>query len=381
LGSFNGALSSIPAPKLGAAAIKAAVERSGVAPDQIDEAIMGCVIPASLGQAPARQAVIHAGLPTSVGALTVNKVCGSGLKAVGLGAQMIQCGDAKIIVAGGMENMSGAPHALKGSREGIRMGHAQMLDLMIHDGLWDAYHNCHMGSFADDAAKEQGITREDLDAFAAESYRRANQSIADGIFKDEIAPVEVPQKKGAPFIVDTDEEPGRVNYDKIPSLKPAFNKDGVVTAANASSINDGAAAVVLCDAEYAKQKGLKPMARYVAQAIGPMNPNQFPYAPVLSIERVLAKAGLTKDDIDLFEINQAFAVVSIYTQRKLGLDPSKIDVFGGAVALGHPIGASGARVLVTLLYAMKKRNAKRGLASLCLGGGEAVAMIVEGVNP
>jgi len=381
VGSFNGSLSSVSSPKLGAAAIAAAVERSGVPKDRIDEAIMGCVIPAGLGQAPARQAVLGARLPSSVGALTINKVCGSSLKAVGIGAQAILAGDAKIIVAGGMESMSGAPHLLPGSRMGIRMGHARFIDSMIHDGLWDAYHDCHMGSFADKAAKEQGYTREELDQFAVESYKRAQAAIEQGVFREEIIPVEVPQPKGPPKFIDSDEEPLKVIYDKIPTLKPAFDREGVTTAANASSINDGAAAVVLCDSELARELGLKPLAKYVGQAIAALEPDQFPYAPTFAIRKVLERTSLSTNDVDLYEINQAFAVVSLYAQRTLKLDPAKVDVFGGAIAIGHPIGASGARVLVTLLYAMKHRNVKRGLAALCLGGGEAIAMIVEKVEP
>ncbi|MCZ7582061.1 MAG: acetyl-CoA C-acetyltransferase [Deltaproteobacteria bacterium] len=380
VGSFNGALASVPAPTLGATAIKAAVERAGIAPADVDEVIMGCVLPAALGQAPARQASIHAGLPPATGAMTINKVCGSGLKAVGLAAQAIIAGDAKVVAAGGMESMSGAPHALKGSRDGFRMGDAKLLDLMVYDGLWDAYNNCHMGNFADKTATEKSVTREELDAFATDSYKRAQAAQAAGKFKDEIVPVEVPGRKGAVTVVDEDEEPGRVMFEKIPSLKPAFNKDGVVTAANASSINDGGAAMVVADAEWAKAKGLKPLARVVAQATASKEPQWFTLAPIDAINRVLEKAGLTKDDIDLWEINQAFSVVSVATQKELGLDPAKIDVNGGAVAIGHPIGASGARILTTLLYAMKDRGARYGLATLCIGGGEAFAMIFERID-
>jgi acetyl-CoA C-acetyltransferase len=378
VGSFNGVLASVPSPKLGATAIKGALDRSGLKPEDVDEVIMGCVLPAALGQAPARQAMIHAGLPTSVAALTINKVCGSGLKAVGLGAQAILCGDAKVVIAGGMESMSLAPHALKNSRSGIRMGEGKLTDTMVNDGLWDAYNDCHMGNFADKTAVVKNITRQDLDAFTTESYKRALASIEAGKFKEEIVPVEIPGKAG-PTVIDTDEEPGRVKFDKIPTLKPAFNKDGVVTAANASSINDGAAAIVLVEAEFAKSKGLKPLARFVAQATASKDPQWFTLAPIDSIKNVLAKAGLKKEDIDLWEINQAFSVVSIATIRELELDLSKIDVNGGAVAIGHPIGASGARILTTLLYEMKQRDARYGLATLCIGGGEAIAMIFERV--
>ena len=376
VGSFNGALSTIPAAKLGAIAIKAALERAGVNPEQVDEVIMGCVLPAAQGQAPARQAMIHAGLPSSVGALTVNKVCGSGLKAVGLAAQAIKAGDAKIVVAGGMENMSLAPHALPGSRSGIRMGPGTLVDTMVHDGLWDAYNNCHMGNFADKTATAKSITREELDAFTVESYQRALAAQKAGKFAAEIVPVVIEGKKG-PTTIDTDEEPGKVLFDKIPSLKPAFNKDGVVTAANASSINDGAAAVVVACAETAKAMGLKPMARIVCQATASLEPQWFTLAPIDAIRNALAKANLTVADIDLWEINQAFSVVSIATFRELGLDGAKVDVNGGAVAIGHPIGASGARILNTLLYAMEDRKARYGLATLCIGGGEAFAMIFE----
>jgi acetyl-CoA C-acetyltransferase len=380
IGSFNGALKGIDSPKLGAVAIKAAVERSGVNPEDIDECIMGCVLPAALGQAPARQATIHAGLPAKVAALTINKVCGSGLKAVGLAAQAIQCGDADVVVAGGMENMSRAPHALKGSREGYRMGPITGTDTMVNDGLWDAYNNCHMGNFADKTAEVKKYAREQLDEFTIDSYKKTHAAQAAGKFDAEITPVEIPQRKGDPIIFDKDEEPGRVKFEKIPKLRPAFNKDGVITAANASSINDGAAALVLCEAEKAKALGLKPLVRIVSQASASLEPQWFTLAPIDSIKKALDKAGLTKDDIDLFEINEAFSVVSCVTNDELDLDTEKVDVNGGAVAIGHPIGASGARVLVTLLYAMADRGAKRGLTSLCIGGGEAFAMIVESVE-
>ncbi len=376
VGSFNGALSTIPASKLGAIAIKAALERAGVKPEQVDEVIMGCVLPAAQGQAPARQATIQAGLPPSVGALTVNKVCGSGLKAVGLAAQAIKAGDAKIVVAGGMENMSLAPHALPGSRSGIRMGPGTLVDTMVHDGLWDAYNNCHMGNFADKTATAKSVTREELDAFTVESYQRALAAQKAGKFAAEIAPVVIEGKKG-PTTIDTDEEPGKVMFDKIPSLKPAFNKDGVITAANASSINDGAAALVVVEAETAKAMGLKPMARIVCQATAAKEPQWFTLAPIDAIKSALAKANLSVADIDLWEINQAFSVVSVVTFKELGLDAAKVDVNGGAVAIGHPIGASGARILNTLLFAMEDRKARYGLATLCIGGGEAFAMIFE----
>lgn len=377
VGSFLGGLSTVPAPRLGATAIKAALERAGIKPDQVDEVIMGCVLPAGVGQAPARQAMIYAGIPRSAGATTVNKVCGSGLKSVMLAAQSIQCGEADIVVAGGIENMSLVPYYSMNGRTGFRMGHAQLTDGMIYDGLWDIYNNFHMGSAAELCAREFNITREDQDAYAAESYRRAQAAIAGGKFKAEIVPVEIAGKKGDVTIVAEDEEPGKGKIEKFSSLRPAFQKDGTVTAANASSINDGAAAVVVMSAEKAKSLGTKPLARFVAHATASKDPEWFTTAPADAIRKVLAKTKLTARDIDLYEINEAFSVVSIVNNRLLELDPAKVNVNGGAVALGHPIGASGARILVTLLYAMADRNAKRGLASLCIGGGEAVAVIVE----
>ena len=380
VGSFNGALKDLECVKLGAVAIKGAVERAGIDPELIDECIMGCVLPAALGQAPARQAMIHAGLPAKVAALTINKVCGSGLKAVGLAAQVIMCGDADVIVAGGMESMTQAPHALKKSRAGYRMGPITAVDCMVHDGLWDAYNNCHMGNFADQTAKVKGYTREQLDDFSINSYKKAQAAQQAGKFDAEIVPVEIPQRKGDPIVFDKDEEPHRVMFDKIPNLRPAFNNDGVTTAANASSINDGAAAVVVMAAEKAKELGIKPMFKIVSQATASLEPQWFTLAPIDSIKLALKKADMTIGDIDLFEINEAFSVVSLVTNDELGIDPQKVDVNGGAVAIGHPIGGSGARVLVTLLYAMQDRGAKTGLTSLCIGGGEAIAMIVKAVD-
>ena len=380
VGSFNGSLKDMPASKLGAVAIKEAVKRAGISGEDVDECIMGCVLPAAQGQAPARQAMIHAGLPPKVAALTINKVCGSGLKAVGLGVQAILCGDAQVVVAGGMENMTLAPHALTKSRAGYRMGPIKAVDTMVHDGLWDAYNNCHMGNFADKTAETKGYTREQLDKFSIDSYRKAQAAQEAGKFVDEIVPVEIPQRKGDPIVFDKDEEPARVMFDKIPKLRPAFNKDGFITAANASSINDGAGAVVLMAAEKAKAMGIKPMARFIAQAAASLEPQWFTLAPIDSIKYVLEKADMKIDDIDLFEINEAFSVVSLVTNDELGIDPEKVDVNGGAVAIGHPIGASGVRVLITLLYAMKDRGAKTGLTSLCIGGGEAMAMIVQSVE-
>ncbi len=377
VGAFNGALASVPATKLGSIAIQEAIRRIELPPDHVDEAIMGCVLPANLGQAPARQAALGAGLPTSVECLTVNKVCGSGLKSVMLAQQAIALGDADIIVAGGMENMSQAPYYLDKARWGYRMGHGQVVDGMIKDGLWDVYNDFHMGNAAELCAREMKISREDQDEFAALSYKRALAAQENGWFEKEIVPVEVPQRKGEPVIVQEDEEPKRVNFEKIPKLRPAFEKDGTVTAANASKINDGAAALVVMAAEKAADLGLKPMARIVAQASFAQDPAWFTTAPAYAIQKVLKKAGLELDDIDLFEINEAFAVVLLATQRMLDIPLEKINIHGGAVALGHPIGASGARILTTLLYAMEKENARRGLATLCIGGGEAAALIVE----
>lgn len=381
VGSFNGSLSELPASDLGAIAIRGALERSGVKDEQVDEVIMGCVLPANQGQAPARMATLKSGLPPKVAALTINKVCGSGLKAVGLGAQAILCGDAEVVVAGGMENMSLAPHALPKSRAGYRMGNFTVEDVMIKDGLWDSYNNCHMGNFADKTAAKYGYTREQLDKFTEKSYRDAIQSQKDGIFDWEIVPVKIPQKKGDPIVVDKDEEPNRVNFAKIPTLKPAFNKDGVITAANASSINDGAGAVVLVSSEKGKALGLKPLVKFVAQATASLEPQWFTLAPIESIKNALGKAKLTVEDIDVWEINEAFSVVSLITNDHLKIDPAKVDIYGGAVAIGHPIGGSGARILVTLLNVMQRNpQFKRGAASLCIGGGEAIAMIFEKVE-
>ena len=383
IGSFQGALASLSAPKLGAIAIKEALARAGIAGDAragIGEVYMGCVLAAGIGQAPARQASIAAGIPDSVGAVTVNKVCGSGLKAVVFGANAIATGEHDLVVAGGMESMSNAPYLLPKAREGYRLGHAQVIDSLINDGLWDAYGSVHMGDCAELCAKEKGITRADQDAFAAESYRRALRAQAEGKFKGEIAPVEIAQRKGAaPVMVVDDEEPGRGVVGKLGALKPAFQKDGTVTAGNASSINDGAAALVLASADAAAARGAKPLARIVAAAGHAQAPEWFTTAPAGAIERVLARAGWKKDDVDLWEINEAFAVVSIANNKLLGLDPARVNVWGGAVALGHPIGASGARVLVTLLAALRDAGKRRGVASLCIGGGEGIALAVESV--
>lgn len=377
IGSFLGALSSVPAPKLGAVAIQAAVQRAGIPPESVEEVIMGNVLTAAEGQSPARQALIFAGLPKETSALTIGKVCGSGLKAVMLADQMIRAGDRHIVVAGGMESMSQAPYALPQARQGYRMGNGQIIDTMVHDGLWDVYNQFHMGSAAEMCAKEYKVTREEQDAFAAESYRRALAAIQGGMFQEEIVPVPVPQRKGDPIKVDTDEEPGKGDVSKLPKLGTAFQKDGTVTAGNASSINDGAAALVVMSSAKAKELGLKPLAKIIAQDQASIAPEWFTMAPSVAIERALKRAKLAASDIDLWEVNEAFAVVALANNRKIGIPAEKVNIHGGAVALGHPIGASGARILVTLLYAMKQKKAKRGLASLCIGGGEGVALIVE----
>jgi acetyl-CoA C-acetyltransferase len=379
IGSFQGSLASLAAPKLGAVAIKAALERAGAPGDAVGEVYMGCVLPAGLGQNPARQASIGAGVPPSVGAVTVNKVCGSGLKAVVFGANALATGEHDVVVAGGMESMTNAPYLLPKAREGLRLGHAQVIDSMIQDGLWDAYKNVHMGDCGELCAKEKGITRADQDAFAAESYRRALTAQAEGKFRGEIVAVEVVARKGPPTVVDKDEEPGRGDINKLPDLRPAFGKEGTITAGNASSINDGAAALVLAGADAAKAHGWKPLARIVGAAVHAQAPEWFTTAPAGAIEKLLARVGWKKDDVDLWEINEAFAVVSIANNRLLGLDPARVNVWGGAVALGHPIGASGARVLVTLLSALADAGQRRGVAALCIGGGEGIALAVERV--
>jgi len=377
IGSFNGSLSSLPAPKLGAVVIDEALKRANVPKEMVDEVIMGCVLTAGVGQAPARQAAIFAGLPTKVECMTINKVCGSGLKAVMLATQAIKLGDADIIVAGGMESMSNAPYILDKARTGYRMGHGQLIDSMIKDGLWDVYNDFHMGNAGELCARECNISRQEQDEFAVLSYKRALEAIEKGYFKEEIVPVKVPQPKGGEVIVDEDEEPKRVNFERIPQLKPAFDPNGTITPANASKINDGASALVLMSKEKAEELGVKPLARIVAYSSAAKDPAWFTTAPVDAIEKVLKKAGMRKEDIDLFEVNEAFAVVALATSKLGGIPIEKMNIHGGAVALGHPIGASGARILTTLLYAMKRKNAKFGLAAICIGGGEASAVIVE----
>lgn len=377
IGSFLGSLSTVPAPRLGAVAIKAALERAGVAPDQIEQVIMGNVLQAGQGQAPARQAGIYAGIPYEAGAVTVHKVCGSGLKTMMYAANDIRCGDYDVAVAGGMENMSLAPYLLPKGRTGYRMGNGQIVDHMVFDGLWDPYDDKHMGNCAETCVKHYGFTREAQDEFALTSYGRARASMEDGTFAAEIAPVEVPGRRGAVTVVDVDEEPGKANLEKMSKLRPAFDKEGSVTAANASKINDGAAALVLTSASRAKAMGRKPIARIVAQATVAQEPEWFTTAPVGAIRKVLDRAGMSVDDIDLFEINEAFAAVVLAALTELELSVDTVNVSGGAVALGHPIGASGARIMVTLLNALERHGKRFGCASLCIGGGEAAAMVVE----
>lgn len=379
IGSFNGSLSSFTAGQLGSIAIKAVLDDSKIDINLIDEVIMGNVITGGQGQAPARQAALFAGLPNKVECMTINKMCGSGLKAVMLAQQAILAGDADIIIAGGQESMTNAPYVLPKARNGYRLGHGEIQDLIVLDGLWDVYNQIHMGSCAEVCAKEFKFTREELDEFAINSYKRAISATQTGRFKDEIVPVKVIGKKGE-TIVDKDEEPERVIFEKIPSLKPAFEKDGVVTAANASKINDGAAALLVMSEDKAKELGFKPLVEIVAQASAAKAPIDFTTAPADAINKVLKKVNMKVDDIDLYEINEAFAVVSLAVNRLLNLSVDKVNVNGGAVALGHPIGASGARILTTLIYEMKKRNAEYGLASLCIGGGEASALIVKNYN-
>ncbi len=378
VGSFQGVLGSVSAPKLGATAIKAAVERAGIDKNDINECIMGEVLTAGVGQAPARQAAIYAGLLQSVECLTINKVCGSGLKAVILGANEIALGYANLIVAGGQESMSTAPYVLEKARTGFRMGHGELIDSMIKDGLWDPYNNIHMGNCAELCAKEYKFTREAQDEFAIESYKRAQKSIQEGLFVKEIVPVEIPGSKEK-TLVDKDEEPGKARFDKIAGLRSAFEKDGTITAANASKINDGGAALVLSSQDYAKSKNLKPIAKIISHASFAQDPKLFTTAPVGAIKKALTRAGLTSQDIDLWEINEAFANVTMAAIYDLKLDAARVNIHGGAIAIGHPIGASGARILTTLLHALEKHGLKRGLATLCIGGGEGAALIVERV--
>jgi len=376
VGSFNGTLSSLSAAQLGSIAIKSVIDDTKIDVKLVDEVIMGNVLTAGLGQAPARQAAIYAGLPDKTETLTINKMCGSGLKAVMLAHQAILAGDAEVIIAGGQESMSNAPYLLEKARTGYRLGDGKIIDSMLKDGLWDVYNNIHMGSCAESCARDFDFKREELDEFTIGSYKKALAAQESGKFNDEIVPVTIKSRKDN-IIVDKDEEPGKVKFEKIPSLKPVFEKDGIVTAANASSINDGAAALMIMTEEKAKELGLTPLVEIVAQSSAAKASIEFTTAPADAIAKVLKKANLSKDDIDLFEINEAFAVVSLAVNKLLDLDASKVNVNGGAIAIGHPIGASGARILTTLIYEMKKQNSIYGLASLCIGGGEASALIVK----
>ena len=380
VGRFQGGLSDLSAPQLGAIVVREAVKRARLEPKQVDECIMGNVVSAGLGQNPARQAAIFGGLPPEVGAMTVNKVCGSGLKAVGLAAQAVKTGDSSIVVAGGMESMTNAPYLLPQARKGYRLGNAQIIDAMVYDGLWDVYNNYHMGITGENVAEKYGITREEQDEFALNSHRKAVAATKECRFKSQIVPVEIPAKKQgeAPVIVDKDESPREdTTIEILRSLKPAFKKDGTVTAGNAPGVNDGAAAVVVTSAKRAKELGAQPIVRIVAQATSGIEPKWVMMAPVSAVRKIWEKTGWKNEDVDLYELNEAFSVQALGVMRELGLDPNKVNVNGGAVAIGHPIGASGARVLVTLIYEMIRRNVHRGIAALCLGGGNAVAMAVE----
>lgn len=377
IGSFQGALSSLKASELGAVAIREAVQRARLKPDQVELLLMGNVLPAGMGQAPARQAGIYAGLSQATPAVTLNKMCGSGLEAIIQAARAVALGDAQVAVAGGMESMSNAPYLLPGVRGGLRMGHKQMLDSMIVDGLWDVYNDKHMGSCAELCATKYNFSRTDQDNFARSSFERANQAIQQGFFNDEVVSVELKDRKGHTTRVNTDEGPGQVNYEKMPGLKPAFEKEGTVTAANASTINDGAAALVITTEACAQRYKLPVVANICAYAAHAQAPEWFTTAPVGAMQKLLDKLSWTVDSVDLFEINEAFAVVTMAAMRDLHLDPDKVNIHGGAVALGHPIGASGARIVTTLIHALKRQHKKRGVAAICIGGGEALALGLE----
>ncbi len=380
VGKFQGSLTDLSATQLGAVVVREAVKRAGVSSDQVDECIMGNVLPAGLGQNPARQAAIFGGLSPATGAMTINKVCGSGLKAVALAAQAVQTGNSSIVVAGGMESMTNAPYLLPQARKGYRLGNGKVIDSMVHDGLWDIYNDYHMGITGENVAEKYGITREEQDEFAVNSHRKAIAAWKECRFKSQIVPVELPAKKKgeAPVLFEKDESPREdTTIEVLRSLKPAFKKDGTVTAGNAPGVNDGAAAVVVTSASRAKELGAQPMVRIVAQATSGVEPKWVMMAPVDAVKKIWEKTGWKSDDVDLYELNEAFSVQALGVMRELGLDPNRVNVNGGAVAIGHPIGASGARVLVTLIYEMTRRNAKRGIAALCLGGGNAVAMAVE----
>ncbi|MGD1023984.1 MAG: acetyl-CoA C-acetyltransferase [Candidatus Sulfotelmatobacter sp.] len=380
VGKFQGSLTDLSATQLGAIVVREAVKRAGLNSDQVDECIMGNVLPAGLGQNPARQAAIFAGLSPATGAMTINKVCGSGLKAVALAAQAVQTGNSSIVVAGGMESMTNAPYLLPQARKGYRLGNGKVIDSMVHDGLWDIYNDYHMGITGENVAEKYGITREEQDEFAVNSHRKAVAAMKECRFKSQIVPVELPAKKKgeAPVLFEKDESPREdTTIEALRALKPAFKKDGTVTAGNAPGVNDGAAAVVVTSAQRAKELGAQPMVRIVAQATSGVEPKWVMMAPVDAVRKIWEKTGWKNEDVDLYELNEAFSVQALGVMRELGLDPNKVNVNGGAVAIGHPIGASGARVLVTLIYEMARRNVKRGIAALCLGGGNAVAMAVE----
>ena len=376
MGGFQGSLSNVTAPELGAATIKAAISRSGLQPSDIEEVIMGCVLPAGLKQGPARQAMRQAGIPDSTGAVTINKLCGSGMKAVMQAADMIKAGSAEIVVAGGMESMSNAPYVLPKARSGYRMGHGEIKDHMFLDGLEDAETGRLMGSFAQDMANSRNYTREQMDDFAIRSLKRAQTAINEGYFTDEITPVTVSTRKGD-VVVDKDEQPFNANIEKIPTLRPAFAKDGTITAANASSISDGASALVITSSDVAANKGLNPLAKIVAYASNSQHPSEFTIAPVGAIQKVLNKTGWNAQDVDLWEINEAFAMVTMCPIDDFKLDAEKVNIHGGACALGHPVGSTGSRIILTLIHALKRTSGKRGIASLCIGGGEATAVAIE----
>jgi acetyl-CoA C-acetyltransferase len=379
IGKFMGGLAPLSAPELGAKVVAEAVRRAGIEPNQVDEAIMGNVVQAGLGQNPARQAALRGGLDSRVAAMTINKVCGSGLKAVALASQAVQLGESDVVVAGGMESMSNCPYLLKGARAGFRLGNQEIFDSMITDGLWDVYKNFHMGVTGELVAEKYGVTRQEQDQFAFDSHRKAVRAIKSCFFGEQIVPVEIPQKKGEPVIIKTDESPREdTSLEALAKLKPAFKKDGTVTAGNAPGTNDGAGAVIVTSEKNAARLGKTPLARIVAQAVSGVEPKWVMMAPVDAVEKLLKKTGWDRDkDVDLYELNEAFAVAAIAVTRVLKLNPEKVNVNGGAVALGHPIGASGARVLITLLYELQRRNLKRGIAALCLGGGNAVALAIE----
>ena len=376
MGGFQGSLSSVPAVELGAIAIREAVARAGIQPGDVEEVIMGCVLPAGLKQGPARQAALGAGLPSAAGCTTVNKLCGSGMKAVMLAHDALKAGSNSVMVAGGMESMSNAPYILEKARTGLRMGHGEIKDHMFLDGLEDARTGRLMGSFAQETADQYGISREEMDAYAIESLKRAQNAINSGVLASEIVPVTVSSRKGDVLVKD-DEQPLNANLEKIPGLKPAFRKDGTITAANASSISDGASALVLMTAEEAAKRGLKPLAKIVAHATQSQDPSEFTIAPIGAMTNLLKKAGWDKNDVDLFEINEAFAMVTMLAMREHGLDHAKVNVYGGACAQGHPVGSTGSRIIVTLINALQRTGGKRGVASLCIGGGEATAVAIE----